>query len=87
MAKDEVTWVFPNCTSDELRNVWVMVTESKPQKGVIIRSLRVFSTEPPDSVIEWQKKLHEADESPVTISVLPVSLDYFDIEELEAIAT
>lgn len=87
MSKAEVSWIFAECITDQFRNVWVMVTESQPQKGIVIRSVRVYSTEPTEAMIKWQRDLYEADESPVNIVVLPVSVDYFDDEELEAIST
>jgi hypothetical protein len=85
MAKAEVCYLFPTCTDQPKRNIWVLITETRPQKGTILRSVRVFSTEPPESILDWQKKIHAGDESEITMELLPVAIDHFDDEEIEAV--
>lgn len=80
MKKPDV-WVVP-ISKEPDENVWVVLAEARV-KGRTVRTVRVFTTEPPDALVDYQRQsLHED----ATAIVLEVAADHFDADELAAVS-
>ena len=81
MKKPDV-WVVP-ISQDPVENVWVVLAEARI-KGQKVRTVRVFTIEPTDELVDYQRKSIAED---ATAVVLEVAYDHFDADEIDAVAT
>jgi hypothetical protein len=72
-------WVTPKSTRTEY-NVWVMVSQVVV-RGNTLCSLRVFSTEPTQATIDYQKKALCSDPEAVSVEIFETLPDHFDDDE------
>lgn len=76
-------WVMPVDIQEPRNNVWVMITKGRLSDNSTVYSLRVFTEEPHQSVVDYQQSLFSESSQKVMVDVFEVAVDYFDPKELE----
>ena len=83
--ESEATWMMPLSKYAE-DNVWVMIARIVDKKGNSLQTLRVFTTEPTEANITYQKRLLcNKNQDAVTVGVFEVAVDQYDQDEIDTV--
>ncbi len=84
MPRLKETWVIPQFLESQ-ENLWVVLATAYLGRSKMVRTLRVFTFEPAQTLVEHQRSVlkNQLDTADVAVEVFAVAADFFDAGEAD----